>query len=398
MSLIINSLIKLPSGDTPPPVPTTFPIDDIVVFGASIMAQSFAGANEQVTKDLYAAKGATVNVHERATPGDTTDRMLSKLPALITEFSANAERTLFVIHGGGNDVSQGSGYPDNASAIDTNFRSMLQSLKDNGFKIALSDISYRIPPASNPTAPYNTNVMASLINDFADITFSMYNLTFNNQDTWFEGDGIHPNSVGEDLTRKLVVDSTYERFSNLGPIPEPTAWEDVLLSFGQGDVNPDGNNKLFSSSKLLSSVVNIDQSVIPNAEVELLVVDGHTNQGRGNVNDPSDTSLTLTNNTGLSNYCYTQNKALTLNINSGLDRTATYTVGFTCSRAAADVRNNLVSIGGQEQTINATASPAEALTFTGVSGAALLDNIISVTPVDPTIYAYISMIRITKEP
>lgn len=379
-----------------PPEPPTFPIDDVVIFGASIMAQSFSSGNQAVTEQLYANKGATVNVHERATSGDDTTTMLTRLPSLISEFQANAARTLFVIHWGGNDVSRNGPYPGGADVMRDNCRQMLQDLKNAGYKVALSNITYREPP-SHDTIAYNDGVMNPLIEEFADIALDMHTMTYTERDVWFEVDGVHPNTTGEDLTRKYVVDNTYERFSNLGPIPEPVVWNDVLLSFGQGDVNPDGANKLNASSKLLATVKNIDQSTVPNAEVELLVVDGHSAQGRGNVNDPNDTSLTLTNNIGLTNYCYTQDKALTTSINSGLDPEAFYTVGVTASRDAADVRNNDVTVGGITKVMNATASPAEIVTFTGVLGSDLMTAGISVAPTDITGYAYLSMIRITKE-
>lgn len=378
-----------------PPI-EQFAVDDVVIFGASIMEQSFSGANQQVTSDLYAAKGATITVHERATSGDNTTQMVAKLPALITEFQANAERTLFVIHWGGNDVSQGNGYPDNAATMEANMRSMLQDLKDAGFKIALSNITYRIPPASNPTDPYNQNVMNPLIEEFADIALNMYGLTFDNQGSWFEVDKIHPNGDGEDMNRNYVVDETTPYFSNLGPIPEPIVWQDAVIQFGLVNVYPDGSNET-SIDKTIATIKNVDLSVIAGASVTLTGSGGHSDTlGRGNVNDPNDTSISLTNNAGLKSYVYKQDGTMKVSF-AGLEPTATYTVGVTASRDAVDVRNNDIVVGGVTKVLNATASPAEIVTFTGVTGAQLMAGGVTSTPTGGTGFAYIGMIRVTKE-
>lgn len=375
----------------------TFPIDDVVIFGASIMAQSFTGANQQAAEQLYAAKGANVTVYERATSGDNSTVMKSRLPAIITEFQANAARTLFVIHWGGNDVSQSGPYPGGATTLDTNCREMLQDLKDAGFKIALSDITYRIPPASNPTDPYNQNVMNQVITDFADIPLNMYDLTFNNQGTWFEVDGIHPNSTGEDMTRNYIVDNTYDRFSNLVPPPQPVGWEDVVLQFGLVNVYPDGSNE-FSVDATKSNIKNVDLTVVADASVTLSGSGGHSDTfGRGNVNDPSDTSISLTNNSGLKSYTYKQDGAQTVDLSAAsLEPAAIYTVGVTASRDAADVRNNDVTVGGVTKVIQTTASPAEIVEFTNVTGSDLISNGIVVSPTGGTGFSYIGMIRITK--
>lgn len=379
-------------------VNSKFPIEQVVIFGASIMEQSFGGATkEQATADLYAVKGANVTVHERATSGDNTTQMVSRLPAIISEFSSNAAKTLFVIHWAGNDVSQGSGYPSNAATIEANCTSMLQDLKAAGFKIALSDTTYRIPPASNPTEPYNENIMNGLIAKYADIHLKMYDLTFNNQGTWFEPDGIHPDANGEDMNRNYIVDNTYQYFSNLTPPPPPVVWEDVLLQFGLINVYPDGSNKM-STNTTLNTIKNIDLGVVAGSSITLSGIGGHSDiLGRGNVLDPNDTSISLTNHNGLLSYVYRDSGTITVDFSgANLDPTATYTVGVTASRDVADVRNNNIIVGGVTKVLNSTASPAEIVEFTGVSGASLMATGVTSSPTT-TGFAYIGMIRVTKE-
>lgn len=381
-----------------PVVPVKFAIDDVVIFGASIMAQSFTSGNQAVTETLYADKGATVSVHERATSGDNSTVMKSRLPAIISEFQSNAERTLFVIHWGGNDVSQSGPYPNGEATLETNCREMLQDLKNAGFKIALSNITYRIPPASNPTEPYNNNVMNSLITEFADIPLNMYDLTFNNQGTWFEVDGIHPDGTGEDMTRNYIVENTYTFFSNLGPIPQLVTWDDVVLQFGLLNVYPDGSNEA-SIDKTITPIKNVDLSVVGGSSVVLSGSAGHSDSfGRGNVNDPNDTSISLTNNSGLLSYVYKDSDTITVDFtNANLDLSATYTVGVTSSRDAVDIRNNDIVVGGVTKVLSTTASPAEIVEFTGVTAGDLMAGGITASPTGGTGFAYLGMIRVTKE-
>jgi len=101
-------------------------ITDIVVFGASIMEQSFSDTSD--TESKWLDSGAIVDVHERATSGDDTAQMITRLPAIITEFQANADKTLFVIHWGGNDVSRDGPYPGGAATMEANMRSMLDDI------------------------------------------------------------------------------------------------------------------------------------------------------------------------------------------------------------------------------------------------------------------------------
>jgi lysophospholipase L1-like esterase len=376
-----------------------YDIDTVVIFGASIMEQSFSGAGEASTEALFAAQGATITVHERATSGDNTTNMLAKLPALISEFSANASKTMFVIHWAGNDISQSGPYPGGASTIDNNCRAMCQDLKDAGYKIALSDTTYRIPPASNPSAPYNQNVMSSVIADFADISLSLYDLTFNNQGTWYEVDGIHPNGVGEDMNRNYVVDTIIPNIIT-GAIPAPIMWEDVVLQFGLLNVYPDGSNSM-TIDTTETPIKNVDLSVVENASITLSGSGGHSDElGRGNVLDPLDTSISLTNNKGLLSYTFSSGGTISVEFtNSQIEPLATYTVGVTASRDTTDTNRDCdIVVAGVTQALNVAESPAPIVEFTGVLGSDLIATGVTSTASATFTFAYIGMIRVTKEP
>lgn len=183
-------------------------VSRVVVFGASIMERSFnpdAGYTELAAAD-FLNNGMVTEVVERATGGDTTEDMVLKLPALISEFQAGVGRTMFMIHWAGGDTSQQGPYPGGADEINTNCRAMAQSLVDAGFKIAMSTITYRQPPGGNYSDEYNANVMDAIITDFADIPLDLYTLTFDNKDTYLGSDDVHPTTTGLQMIREWVAE------------------------------------------------------------------------------------------------------------------------------------------------------------------------------------------------
>lgn len=192
-------------------------ISRVVVFGASIMERSFneeAGYTELAAAD-FLNNGMVTEVVERATGGDITDDMVTKLPALISEFQAGVGRTMFMIHWAGGDTSRDGPYPGGADNINTNCRAMSQSLVDAGFKIAMSTITYRQPPGGNYSDEYNTNVMDSIIADFADIPLDLYTLTFDNKDVYLGSDDVHPTDAGLQMIREWVAEGVASQINGL---------------------------------------------------------------------------------------------------------------------------------------------------------------------------------------
>jgi hypothetical protein len=370
---------------------TKYDIDTLVIFGASIMDLSFNTVDKAaLSEGLFADAGVRLTVYDRAVAGRDTTDLLAALPAIITEFSGSASTTMFAIHWAGNDVTSGS-YPLREAIIDSNCRTMCQLMKDAGFKIALSNITYRIPPNSNPSEPYNTNVMDAIISDFADVPLDLYDLTLNNQGTWFEIDGVHPAVIGQGLTREHFTDRIAPKILKRAGVVD-----DVLLQFGTLEVYPGGENSI-SSNGSVGGIVNTNLS--PAGEALFVVSDttGSNTSGRGNTDNPADTSISLTNNNGLLSAVYSTGKPIIVMTDAlSLDVAATYTVKVTASRAAA-TRTCDVIVGGVTQVLDVTTSPASIVTFTGVSGADLSATGISSGPSATYTFGYISLIQITKE-
>lgn len=184
----------------------------ILFSGASIMERSFDQTSR--TEGVYSAAGLDITTFCRALGGDTSINTYIKAKEVAAEFAMVTKERYALMHTGGNDVSLYGPYPVGDSEMQVNVAGAAQSFKAAGFKLIMTPISYRIPPASNPTAPYNLNVMDALISTYADHQIDMYNFTLDSGDAYFGtlgGDGIHPsNPDGEILTINYVVDNTFE--------------------------------------------------------------------------------------------------------------------------------------------------------------------------------------------
>ena len=192
--------------------------DQVMLFmGASIMERSFDQTTR--TEDAYLAQGLDITTYCRALGGDTSLDTRIKTVSAIKELSKVTKQKVVFVHTGGNDASVYGPYPGGATDMGENITALAQLFKAAGYKIIMTPISYRIPPASNPTEPYNTNVVNGLVSQYADHSVDMYNFTLDSGDAYFGtggGDGIHPsNPDGEILTVNYVVDNTYQYIQSI---------------------------------------------------------------------------------------------------------------------------------------------------------------------------------------
>jgi len=376
---------------------SSFDITDVVVFGASIMEQSFS--NEADAESKYLDAGYTINVHERATSGDNTTQMLTRLPAIITEFQSVADTTLFAIHWGGNDISNDGPYPGGAATMEANMRSMLDDIKAAGFKIMMSDITYRIPPASNPSQPYNDAFMYQLQSEYNDVDWFLYQLTFDNQAN-LEPDGIHPDPVLENLIRQDLVDKSKVKINPDFVVSVPNL-EDVYIEFGDETLmSRDSASNRISDNGTITGIRNKDYSTISGSSLTVSGATAINNVGRGNTADPTNDTISLFNNACLTDSLFVQSPdTMSINLSSiGLVDSALYTVGITASRA--DTSGTKVSdytIDGVTKSLDSELDPPGQVFFNSVSGAALKASGIDVTAQAGSSFGYISILQITKE-
>jgi len=371
-------------------------IDTVVVFGASIMAQSFGDISGVESKFLDA--GIPVDVYDRATSGDDTDAMILKLSAVISEFQPNASRTLFAIHWGGNDVSREGPYPGGASTMETNMRSMLSDIKNAGFKIMMSDISYRVPPASNPSQPYNDAFMYQLQSEFNDVDWFLYQFTFDNQSE-LEVDGIHPGSSLESSIRQYLVDQSKE---HLMRVAEDTAIvKDVVIQFGNNSLmqRAAGSN-VIATNGTITDIRNSDYSKILGSSVTVSGANSVNNNGRGNTADIGNETISLFNDECLKDSLYiTSTEQMDVDL-SGLPLvdSGLYTIGITASRGSdTGTRITEYTVDGVTKTLDAELAVPSQVYFYNVSGANLKTSGIKINAQEGSVYGYISIAKIERQ-
>ncbi len=375
---------------------------NIVAISASIMDQSFSD-EIQAAQSFYREGGLAVTVYNRAVSGDRIANTLEDLPANLAEFAEQEDNTIFLYHGPGNNVSVSGPYPGGEDEINTGVRQLIADILGAGFYLAMSNITYRVPPGSNPTEPYNTSIIEPIIvellpdwaNNDGTAFIDMYQFYFDNQAN-IDPDGIHPDATLEKLTTEYFGLKVGEKTEQTNaPV---VVMEDVVVQLGNNSVNrlP---NWLNSSSKLIEnrpSNIGEDNTLFGSISSDATL---SSDQGRGNA---GDTSESLTNDSLLTGYLYADDDSVkTIDVDFDLtvvDPLSTYTVSATASReATATDRITEVTVGGVTKTIDATAIPAEIISFTGVTAQELFDNGIVWNRQAGSTFSYLSGIRITKE-
>ena len=181
-------------------------ITRVVVIGASIMNYTYGGAGDlSLGQDQFYNNHVSIELYNEAVNGHLSGNTANLVETLVTKYSSSMLSTLFVMHSGGGDCTINGPYPGGAASLEANLRRTCATIQNAGGRIAMTPISYRIPPASNPPEPYNENVVSVVIADLADYTFDLYTLSFENQDVWFDADNKHPNLTGEQLNREYIA-------------------------------------------------------------------------------------------------------------------------------------------------------------------------------------------------
>ena len=383
---------------------------NIVVIGASILEQSFYALTDASSR--FIKHGVIAEVYNRATSGDTSANLLTKMPGYIAEFAGQESNTLFVLHIGGNDISQQGPYPGGSSALETNYAAIINSLHAAGFQVAPTSITYRIAPASNPSEPYNESVVIPLIEDLTpewmdgDVPVIDLNAFSNSiEGTGYEVDGIHPNGFGEASIREyiaekvsgMLVAGSVATFSSKCVIGSGTTTpRHMLINFGEGNAMFGATNNIaVTGGATVGSLRNTDYSPVSDF--------GFSMSGFGN--SFSDGRTYGVNELAIHNKTVSQSTMWVDQYNTGLvsfeagsfDPEATYTIRYAASRDVLTPRYTEVTIGGVMQSMDATSDPRTFLEFSGVTGAQLLATGVTVNVQAGTEYAYLAGLEIIEE-
>ena len=262
--------------------------DKVVVIGASIVQQVYGRDlnNPNLTRsDQWQANGVNVDVYGYGFGGYDISQIIPEVQAAMGAHPAN---TLFMIHIGGNNVTDTRPYTtataqqlqDISADYDALIAAIGQTRKED---VILMPITFRAYNLSEDiynneelgSLPYNEEILIpkilantpAQINSDGNPIVDLYNYTRDNYDTYFDlnapsFDGVHPSSTGEDLLSDFMrTRAAY--FINGGNIPDPLTSRRVVTGV---DIALDVVNLTVGNTIILNAVVSpsdaTDQSLI----------------------------------------------------------------------------------------------------------------------------------------
>jgi lysophospholipase L1-like esterase len=395
-------LIRGYAGSSPPALPIEMnEYMQVAIVGASIMEQAVnTSANRAVINNQLVTAGFSSAVYDRATATQDSAAILATLQSgSLDRFLEVADKTVVMVHAGGNDVS--AGLPE--STLDSNLRAIYQFIKDAGFTLIPTPISYRTSPTLDPSAPYNTNVVLPAITDHAPMwipggvpVFDMYKLTSDTPSYLL--DGIHLTEAGKTAHRNLMAQVLIDNI-NIKTETNSDYIKQVYINFGTVTPYVAGAFVHVGTANGSTAIsLNTDGSTIANATQ--ITVSGATNTyNTGRTDQAVNVAPSQLNNESLESGIYIDGSAMTIDLSqSGVDSAATYTVKLSASRdTVSSDRVGEYTIGGVTQELDAAANPVESLTFSGVSGADLIASGVSVARKSGSAFAYLTSLLITME-
>jgi len=406
-----------------PATTTDYPVD-VVSLGASILTGSYSVASNITEFKRTAALGGlnVTNFYDYAIGGyTTTDTLTKSLPLLLSERADTAYKTKVLLHTIGNNVSQNGPYPGGSSTIESELTEIIEQLQGAGFEVLPLMTSFRTPPASNPTEPYNTNILLPIFTDLCPNTvyddgvsaLDFYTFT-KNVTAQYQTDGIHYNSTGyfqnaswmgtvASVCVKAGTDETADP-----NYEEPVPISSLIIDLGSG----------ISTATISSVPSNGSLTNARDANGDLAAI-GLTSSGFGRESNESGKSYAgvgyVIDNTSVTrdsfyvpdpsfvDYVSGTSGQIDFSGTSIVD-TDSYTITVGASRNVSDGnRSGTITIGGVSKVLNAAdlgSSSYPTISFEGVTGAEIKSSGINVARTNTSsaaYFAYIGAIKIDKE-
>lgn len=388
-----------------------------VIMGASIMNGAFGTeARRTIFQDELEAKGLIVyDVAEYATGGHTSTSTLAVVPTVIADYTGSEAQTLVLLHVGGNDISSSGPYPGGSATLDSNYRQIISDLQTAGFTVMPCSITYRIPPASNPSAPYNERVVIPAITELTPEALrlsgrpiiDLYRHTLVTPNI-HDPDGIHYTSTGYDELARFIGATLPDGVDNSSA--SASTINNLIVDFGATGVVDFGG--FTGGSSTLQSTDSLFDSNGKKLTDLTVTITGFADGANSSGIDYSGVGYSIERGDVTKDSVFVAHSGFAgSNGDTGqisfsgdsIESAATYTVTIAASRGTSDgTRWGSYQCGGVSKDINAADVGAGALqtaVFTGVTGSQLLSNGITVTRRDPELssFAYVNGIQIVKE-
>lgn len=368
----------------------SFPIEHVYVLSASILQRSMKETSQiQEVRDLIAQMGVDDEdvpriVTTYSVGGWDSEDYINALPSLLADM-AGLDNAVVLMHGFGNDITPSGPYPGGASTFESRMRSIINQIHDAGHRVILGSVTYRIPPGSNPSSPYNAHIVEPIIRELTPWgwdksahkpVYNLYQLTRSEPQRYIISDNVHPNDNGQAQIRALTARAIGGYIT--GWLRDALAPEyfgkRVVVSFGRETRSFNGIN-----AAITNSVGSTTNGTGGSAHcVRLMSTDGIALNGmrlqadfHSNVNQfgrpTADRSSSITNGVLLDQSIYTANQyaATPARVRiTGIPNGITGTVALTSARSGSGARIGLYSVNGSDtQRLDGTASTTRVVTF-----------------------------------
>ncbi|MEX5730251.1 hypothetical protein Ga0609869_003604 [Rhodovulum iodosum] len=196
--------------------------ENVVVLGASIMDGSFGSpAINAALQPFAAAIGFTGTLVTYSASGDEISNTIARLSTAKTDLAASAGSNLYIVHSGGNNVSNNRPYPGGKAVFQTDYTALMDAIVADGDKVVPLPLTKRFyveaplvvegddATEANGSLPYNENIIHPAISAYAPgfmVDGAPYANPYAFADRWNDyigGDGIH--GLGKCLAHYILM-------------------------------------------------------------------------------------------------------------------------------------------------------------------------------------------------
>lgn len=206
-----------------------FDIDYVYIISASVLDFSMNSTSRRAEMQSMMKQLGIENPPEIITTwangGDRSQDYIDKLPDALSD-AEGKQNVLFLFHGFGNDITDRGPWPGGISEFRNRVEQLIKMVHEAGHKAIWASVTYRTPNGSNPSAPYNVEMLHPLLEKISpesvsgsDFVYDLYGATVKHPE-WISSDGIHPAARGRQLIRFETV-KTLDRIMNGFQQPSP---------------------------------------------------------------------------------------------------------------------------------------------------------------------------------
>lgn len=357
--------------------------DNIVFVGASIIEGSFgrdlAVPNAVATQE-FNNSGINVNIYGYGFNGATASEIAANLLTAMSNFPT---KTLFVIHGGGNDATSNRPYSGmtqpQTDVVSADYQTLVDAASTRADDCMMCNITFRSysdnrdstvfndeslgskPFTENLLLPKITESLPSNINTDGNCVLDLYNWSRNEYKKLLGTDGIHPNDYGDLELIKFMAERLGYLFAG-GQKPAPIVPRDsITFAANIGALNAGQINELtieqFNSNQHITLSKDFGASDSAQLEITSTSVGALTSNGAASPSSIYDGDLYYNNATRFSIYVEAGN-SVTFKY-SQLEANKDYVIKVLGSRVAVDPRVTRFTCNQNFVDVNTSPDPAE---------------------------------------